>query len=108
MNKEEFEKLINKIKSSIDETTSALLSEDLLAIISNYNSMYDSVTEKDEEIAKLKADKDELLKVNGKLFSKIGFDVEDENTSVTEENNNDEEELDVEDIIDEKGEIIDE
>lgn len=107
LNKEEFEKLINKIKDGLDETTSALISEDLLAIVSNYNNAVDSVEEMKTENDKLKADKEELLKVNGKLFQKIGFE-KDEEDSTTEETKDDVEEIKIEDIIDEKGDLKDE
>ena len=108
LSKEEFEALINKIKGSIDETTLALISEDLLALISTYSTAYDEYAKKDEEIESLKAEKDELLKVNGRLFQKIGF--EEEKTEEVEEEAEEmaTDELDVEDIIDEKGDIIDE
>ena len=106
LKKEEFETLINKVKDSIDETTKALISEDLLSIIASFNEAYDLVENAETEIAQLKADKDELLKVNGKLFQKIGFDKEEEKEDKPEEKA--EEEIEIEDIIDEKGEIIDE
>lgn len=107
LNKEEFEKLINKIKDGLDETTSALISEDLLAIVSNYNNAVDSVEEMKTENDKLKADKEELLKVNGKLFQKIGFE-KDEEESRAEEAKEEVEEIKIEDIIDEKGDLKDE
>lgn len=109
LSKEDFEKLVNKIKDGLDETTSALISEDLLSVISNYNMAVDTVEETKTENEKLKADKDELLKVNGRLFQKIGFDKEDaEDDGKKEEKEDDKEEIKIEDVIDEKGEIIDE
>lgn len=109
LSKEDFEKLVNKIKDGLDETTSALISEDLLTVISNYNMAVDSIEETKTENDKLKADKDELLKVNGRLFQKIGFDKEDaEDDGKKEEKEDDKEEIKIEDVIDEKGEIIDE
>lgn len=109
LSKEDFEKLVNKIKDGLDETTSALISEDLLSVISNYNMAVDTVEETKTENEKLKADKDELLKVNGRLFQKIGFDKEDaEDDDKKEEKEDDKEEIKIEDVIDEKGEIIDE
>lgn len=109
LSKEDFEKLVNKIKDGLDETTSALISEDLLTVISNYNMAVDSIEETKTENDKLKADKDELLKVNGRLFQKIGFDKEDaEDDGKKEEKEDDKEEIKIEDLIDEKGEIIDE
>ena len=109
LSKEDFEKLVNKIKEGLDETTCALISEDLLSVISNYNMAVDTVEETKTENEKLKADKDELLKVNGRLFQKIGFDKEDaEDDGKKEEKEDDKEEIKIEDVIDEKGEIIDE
>lgn len=104
MSKEELETLVNKIKDGLDETTSALVSEDLLAIVSNYNLLLDSVAEKDEELTKLREEKEELLKVNGRLFQKIGFDKEEAEEEAEEKPA--EEEIKIEDIVDEKGDLI--
>lgn len=104
MSKEELETLVNKIKDGLDETTSALVSEDLLAIVSNYNLLVDSIAEKEAELAKLRDEKEELLKVNGRLFQKIGFDKEAEEEA--EEEKPAEEEIKIEDIVDEKGDLI--
>jgi negative regulator of genetic competence, sporulation and motility len=103
MSKEELETLVNKIKDGLDETASALVSEDLLAIVSNYNLLVDSIAEKDVELAKLKEEKEELLKVNGRLFQKIGFDKEEAEEETAEDKA--EEEIKIEDIIDEKGDL---
>lgn len=103
MSKEELETLVNKIKDGLDETASALVSEDLLAIVSNYNLLVDQVAEKDVELAKLKEEKEELLKVNGRLFQKIGFDKEEAEEETAEDKA--EEEIKIEDIIDEKGDL---
>ena len=104
LSKEDFEKLVNKIKDGLDETTSALISEDLLNVISNYNMAVDSIEETKTENDKLKADKDELLKVNGRLFQKVGFDKEEKEDAKQEEVEG--EEMTIEDIVDEKGELI--
>lgn len=103
INFEEFENLINDIKSSLDDTTSALLSEKLLNVVSNYKIGIDKIEEMTKDLEKIKNEKDELLKVNGKLFQQIGFDkVEDE--ELKEDIKNDE--IDINEIINEKGEII--
>lgn len=101
---EEFESLVNKIKDSLDETSQALISEDLLNVISNYKLGVDEISKLNEEVETLKKDKDELLKVNGKLFQKIGFDKEDDESEEKLEES--EEIIDIEDVIDEKGELI--
>ena len=104
LSKEEFETLINNLRGKLDETTVALVSEELLATLSAYNNGYDEYEKSVEEVEKLKGEKEELLKVNGKLYQRIGFDKEDEvEEKPTEE---EKEEVKIEDVIDEKGEII--
>lgn len=103
MSKEEFENAINSLKEKLDETTQAMISEELIALMGAYNSLVDEKAEVEEEKAKLEGEKEELLKVNGKLFQKVGFDKEDEEEKVEEI---EEEKIDVEDVIDEKGDII--
>lgn len=102
--KDELETLINKIKESMDETASALASEDLLTIVSNYNTALEEITSLNEKLNSALADKEELLKANGKLFQKIGFD----EPKKEESKEDDEEEIKIEDIIDEKGDFINE
>ena len=105
MSYEELETLVNEIKGKLDETTGALISEDLLNIVSNYKLGIDELSRLSEEVETLKSEKDELLKVNGRLFQKVGFDKEE--VEKEEETSDDaSEELTVEDVIDEKGEII--
>lgn len=104
MSYEELETLVNEIKDKLDETTGALISEDLLNIISNYKLGIDEVSRLAEEVENLKSEKDELLKVNGRLFQKVGFDKEEIEKEETSDDVS--EELTVEDVIDEKGEMI--
>lgn len=103
---EELKALIDKIKEGMDDTQSALISEDLLSIVSNYQLASDRIKEVEEELEKIKADNEELLKVNGRLFQKIGFeeDIKDESAELPSEES--EEEITVEDVIDEKGDLI--
>lgn len=103
LKKEEYETLINKIKGNIDDTQGALISEDLLSVVSNYNSALDEIDKINKENETLKKDKDELLKVNGKLFQKIGFEKEEEKPTLPQE---EQPEIKIEDIINDKGELI--
>lgn len=105
ISKEEFEKLINNLRDKLDETTVALVSEELLVLLSNYNNGFDEYTKSVEEVEKLKGEKEELLKVNGKLYQRIGFDKE-ETIEENKDDTKDEEEIKIEDVIDEKGELI--
>lgn len=104
MSYEDMEVLVTTMKDKLDDTQSAMVSEDLLGVMSNYKSLTDKVAEQDEEISKLKADKDELLAVNGRLFQKIGFDKVESPVIVPEQVKR--EEVRIEDIINEKGELI--
>ena len=104
LSKEEFEKLINNLRDKLDETTVALVSEEILATISAYNNGFDEYEKSVEEVEKLKGEKEELLKVNGKLYQRIGFDREEKEDNI--EDIKDEEEIKIEDVIDEKGELI--
>ena len=105
LSKEEFEKLINNLRDKLDETTVALVSEELLALLSNYNNGFDEYTKSIEEVEKLKGEKEELLKVNGKLYQRIGFDREEKEDNI-EDSKDEEEETKIEDVIDERGELI--
>ena len=106
LSKEEFETLINNLRGKLDETSVALVSEELLATISAYNNGYDEYEKSVEEVEKLKGEKEELLKVNGKLYQKIGFDNEPEETATEDAKEETEDEIKIEDVIDEKGELI--
>lgn len=103
LTKEEFKNLITSIKEKLDETSQALVSEELLNVLTNYNLAVDEIESKAQSVADLTKDNEELLKVNGKLFQKIGFEkVETE----TEEPKSEDEEIKLEEIINEKGEMI--
>lgn len=105
ISKEDFEQLINALREKLDETTSALVSEEVLAILADYNNGFDEYQNALDEVNKLKNEKEELLKVNGKLYQKIGFDKEEKEEKEDEADSTDEK-IEVEDVIDEKGDII--
>lgn len=102
MKKEEFEELINSIKGKVNETDSALISEDLLGIVGNYYSALDRIDEVEAQNEKLEKDNKDLIMANGRLFQKIGFQKEEVKYDVQEQD--EDEEIRLEDIIDEKGE----
>ena len=106
ISKEEFEQLINNLRDKLDETTVALVSEEILATISAYNNGFDEYEKSVEEVEKLKGEKEELLKVNGKLYQRIGFDKEEEKEDNKIEDDDEKEEIKIEDVIDEKGDLI--
>lgn len=103
LTKEEFKNLITSIKEKLDDTTQALVSEELLNVLTNYNLAVDEIESKAKSVADLTKDNEELLKVNGKLFQKIGFEKDE---TETEEPKSKDEEIKLEEIINEKGEMI--
>ena len=103
LNKEDFKNLITSIKEKLDDTTQALVSEELLNVLTNYNLAVDEIESKIKTVEDLTKDNEELLKVNGKLFQKIGFQ-KDENE--TDDPKSEDEEIKLEEIINEKGELI--
>ena len=105
LNKDDFNTFIEAIRDKLDDTNKALLSEDFLTVLANYNNLLDTITDLTEQVSKLTADKEELLKANGKLFQKIGFDKVEEKETITDDENDDV--VEVEDVIDEKGEMKD-
>ena len=63
----------------------------------------DEIESKAKSVANLTKDNEELLKVNGKLFQKIGFEKEE---TENDEPKSEDEKIKLEDIINEKGELI--
>ena len=103
LTKEDFKNLITSIKDKLDDTTQALVSEELLNVLTNYNLAIDEIDSKTQSITDLTKDNEELLKVNGKLFQKIGFEKDE---TETEDPKSEDEEIKLEEIINEKGEMI--
>jgi hypothetical protein len=108
MNKEEFNSLIDDIRNNIGSETSALNSEKFLGIQGAYSESLDKIDSLNNEISKLKASNDELLKVNGSLYLKIG---KEQNQEMTFQNNNADEnqevkKIDISTLINEKGDLI--
>lgn len=105
LTKEDFENLINETRDKLDDKSKALVSEDMLGIMGNYNSLLTTLNDRDQELEKLRSENDELLKVNGRLFQKIGFDKKEEKESLPLENKV-EDKIGIENLINEKGELI--
>lgn len=105
LTKEDFENLINETRDKLDDKSKALVSEDMLGIMGNYNSLLATLDDRNEELKKLRQDNDELLKVNGRLFQKIGFEKEQEKETLPL-NNEVVEKIGIDNLINEKGELI--
>lgn len=104
ISKEDFSKIVSDLKEKLDETNAALISDELISLESAYSNVVDEKESVVSDMEKLKSEKDELIKVNGKLYQRIGF--EDKEEEKTKEVKDDEEEIKIEDVINEKGEMI--
>ena len=105
LTKEDFEKIITDTRDKLDEKSQALVSEDMLGIMGNYNSLLTTLNDREEELNKLKSENDELLKVNGRLFQKIGFE-EEEKKELMPIKDEVVEKIGINNLINEKGEMI--
>lgn len=111
MTREEFKSLVDGIKEKLDETTGALLAEDLIGILSAYNGKMEEIDKLSEENINLKKDNEEILKVNGQLFQKVGSiprekNIEEKIINDDKEDVKEEEKITIKDVIDEKGDLI--
>ena len=88
MTREEFKSLVDGIKEKLDETSGALLAEDLIAILSAFNVKMEELEKLTEENTKLKTDNEEKI-------------IDEDEEEIPEE-----EKITIEDVIDEKGEIV--
>lgn len=103
----DFEQMINAMRDKLDDATKGKVSEDLIAILGEYRSQKQNLEDAQTSNKKLKADNEELLKTNGRLFQQIGFNnTQDKVTFNGEEPDKKEPTLKIEDIIDSKGNII--
>ena len=104
-----FNETINHIKEKVGEENSALISDELISLMTEHKSLTEQDSEKAKQIETLKSEKDDLVNANAKLFRRLGFEDEQKTTfsTATEPNQtNQSEEIKLGDIINNKGEII--
>ena len=106
LTKEDFEKIITDTREKLDDKSQALISEDMLGIMGNVNSLLTTINDQEEELKKLKSENDELLKVNGRLFQKIGFEKKEQKETLPINEEVTEEKIGISNLINEKGELI--
>lgn len=87
MKQEEFETKINTIQEKIGKDASNLILDDIAILLTDNKNMNSEIDKKEEEITKLKQDKDTLQRVNGNLLQQVAMG---EDTK-SKENNKEEE-----------------
>lgn len=98
----DFEQLITNLRDKLDDSTKGAVSEELLAIVGELRSQKQAIDDNNGIIDNLKKENEELLKTNGRLFQKIGFDKKESEEPKQEE----EKVINIADIIDDKGNLI--
>ena len=106
LTKEDFEKIITDTREKLDDKSQALISEDMLGIMGSVNSLLTTLSDREEELKKLKSENDELLKVNGRLFQKIGFEKNEQNETLPINEEVTQEKIGISNLINEKGDLI--
>lgn len=77
MNIEDMDKLINGIQEKIGKEASGLISDDLGMLITDNTNMNKDLTNKENEINKLKDQKEKLIATNGNLLQQIAMGEEE-------------------------------
>lgn len=107
---DKFNETIDHIKEKVGEENSALISDELISLMTEHKSLTEQNNEQIKQIDTLKSEKDDLVNANAKLFRRLGFEDEEKTTFNTTthqtEQNMECEEIKIGDIINDKGEII--
>lgn len=108
MKTEEHNKLINGIKEKLGEEETSKIADDLALLISDNTQVNNELKNKDNEIDKLKTDKENLIKVNGNLLQQVTDGKEEDvfNINNEKEKENKKEPFSFKAQFDENGEFI--
>ena len=77
MKKEEMETLTNTIQQKIGKEASALIADDIGKLITDNSLMNSQMAQKDEQISKLKEQKENLIETNGNLLQQVSMGKEE-------------------------------
>ena len=72
-----FEETLTKIQEKIGEDNSGKIADDIASLLTYENSRNKDLKARDDEIVKLKKDKEMLIEANGNLLQQISAEKED-------------------------------
>lgn len=104
MKKEDFEKLTNGMQEKLGKENSSLIADDIGTLITDNNLMLTQIEKQQEEIEKLKTDKENLINTNGNLLQQISMGVDNKKETPKEEKTP--EKFSFKSCFDEKGNFI--
>ena len=72
-----FEETLTKIQEKIGEDNSGIIADDIASLLTYENARNKDLKARDDEIVKLKKDKEMLIEANGNLLQQISAEKED-------------------------------
>lgn len=104
MTEKEFEKVTKSIQEKLGKENTSLIADDLGKLITDNGTMNADLKQRDEQIAKLKQDKEALITTNGNLLQQVAMG-DDSSLINTNEPKNEEppKPFDYRSVFDEKG-----
>ena len=103
MTNEKMEELTNNIIEKVGEEKAGLIADDIGMLLTDNKTMNTEITNRDNEITKLKNDKENLITTNGNLLQQIAMGDDTESIYKKEEKPKDEPKiLDYRTVFDEK------
>lgn len=104
---DKFNETIDHIKEKVGEENSALISDELISLMTEHKTLTDQNEEQSTQIETLKNEKADLVDANAKLFRRIGFEDTEQTTYKTSQTEQSEvREINIGDIINDKGDIL--
>lgn len=73
MTEKEFEKVTKSIQDKLGKENTSLIADDLGKLITDNGTMNTEMKQKEEQIAKLKQDKEALITTNGNLLQQVAM-----------------------------------
>ena len=102
MKKEEQQKLFEGIKNKIGNDNYSKIADDIGVLITDNETMNNTISNKDNEIQQLKDNNEILITANGNLLQQVGLGEEPKK----EENEDKKEKISLKSAFDEKGNFI--
>jgi hypothetical protein len=104
---DKFNETIDHIKEKVGEENSALISDELISLMTEHKTLTDQNEEQSAQIETLRTEKADLVDANAKLFRRIGFEDTEQTTYKTNQTEQSEvREINIGDIINDKGDIL--
>lgn len=100
MKNSEFQDSMNKMQEKIGQDASALIMDDIATLLTDNQSMNNTIEEKDKEIENLKKRNESLMNVNANLLQQVPMGKEDD--LKPNETENKKEPFDFKSVFDEK------